>query len=101
MTKSLKAGMVWMDQQPLQLHRRYLLKHTSQTVPVFLTAVDHRADLATLNHEPARTLQMNDIGAVAAEFAASHCGRFIRTRIAARVRSSWWIRRRTVQLPPA
>jgi hypothetical protein len=53
-----------MDQRPLELHRRYLLKHTSQTVPVFLTAIDHRTDLGTLNHEPARTLQMNDIGAV-------------------------------------
>ena len=64
-TKSMKAGIVWMDQQPLQLHRRYLLKHTSQAVPVFLTAIEYRADLGTLNHEPARTLHMNDIGAVA------------------------------------
>jgi sulfate adenylyltransferase subunit 1 len=64
-TKTIKAGMVWLDQQPLALHRRYLLKHTSQTVPVFVTSVDYRADLSTLNHERARTLQMNDIGTVA------------------------------------
>ena len=64
-TKSVKAGMVWMDQRPLELHRRYLLKHTSQTVPVILTSIEYRADLSTLNHEPARTLNMNDIGAVA------------------------------------
>jgi sulfate adenylyltransferase subunit 1 len=64
-TKSVKAGMVWMDQRPLELHRRYLLKHTSQTVPVILTSIEYRADLGTLNHEPARTLNMNDIGAVA------------------------------------
>ncbi len=63
-TKSVKAGTVWMDQQPLQLHRRYLLKHTSQTVPVFVTSIEYRADLGTLNHEPARTLHMNDIGSV-------------------------------------
>jgi sulfate adenylyltransferase large subunit len=62
--KGAKAALVWMDQQPLELNRRYLLKHTSQTVPVFLTSIDHRTDLGTLNHEPARTLQMNDIGAV-------------------------------------
>ena len=61
-TKSVKAALVWMDQRPLELHRRYLLKHTSQTVPVFLTSVDHRTDLGTFNHEPARTLHMNDIG---------------------------------------
>lgn len=64
-TKSVKAGMVWMDQQPLQLHRRYLLKHTSQTVPAFVTSIEYRADLGTLNHEPARTLHMNDIGSIA------------------------------------
>ncbi len=63
-TKSVKAALVWMDQRPLELHRRYLLKHTSQTVPVFLTSIDHRTDLGTLNREPARTLHMNDIGAV-------------------------------------
>ncbi|HEV2484824.1 MAG TPA: GTP-binding protein [Terracidiphilus sp.] len=63
-TKSVKAALVWMDQRPLELHRRYLLKHTSQTVPVFLTSIDHRTDLGTLNREPARALQMNDIGAV-------------------------------------
>jgi sulfate adenylyltransferase large subunit len=62
-TKSIKAALVWMDQRPLELHRRYLLKHTSQTVPVFLTSIDHRTDLGTLKHEPARTLHMNDIGA--------------------------------------
>jgi translation elongation factor EF-Tu-like GTPase len=63
-SKSVKASLVWMDQRPLELHRRYLLKHTSQTAPVFLTSVDHRTDLGTLNHESARTLHMNDIGAV-------------------------------------
>jgi sulfate adenylyltransferase subunit 1 len=63
-SKNVMASMVWMDQRPLELHRRYLLKHTSQTVPVFLTAIDHRTDLGTLNHGPAKTLHMNDIGAV-------------------------------------
>jgi hypothetical protein len=62
--KSAKAALVWMDQRPLELHRRYLLKHTSQTVPVFLTSIAHRTDLGTLNREPAQTLHMNDIGAV-------------------------------------
>jgi sulfate adenylyltransferase subunit 1 len=63
-SKNAKAALVWMDQRPLELHRRYLLKHTSQTVPVFLTAIDYRTDLGTLRRDSARTLQMNDIGAV-------------------------------------
>ncbi|HEY1766686.1 MAG TPA: sulfate adenylyltransferase subunit CysN [Terracidiphilus sp.] len=62
--RSVKAALVWMDQRPLDLTRRYLLKHTSHTVPAFLSSVDYRTDLATLTREPAPTLNMNDIGAV-------------------------------------
>ncbi len=46
------------------LNRRYLLKHTSHTVPAFVSSIDHRVDLSALRHEPAPTLRMNDIGAV-------------------------------------
>jgi sulfate adenylyltransferase large subunit len=62
--RSASAAMVWMDQRPLDLSRRYLLKHTSHTVPVFLSSVDYRTDLNTLTRQPAQTLEMNDIGAV-------------------------------------
>ena len=61
---SVKASLVWMDQRPLDLNRRYLLKHTSRTVPAFISLVDHRVDLSAFKHEPALTLRMNDIGAV-------------------------------------
>jgi sulfate adenylyltransferase subunit 1 len=57
-----KAALVWMDQQPLELDRRYLLKHTSQTVPAVIAALDYRTNIGTLAHEPAETLAMNDIG---------------------------------------
>jgi sulfate adenylyltransferase subunit 1 len=63
-TKSVKAALVWMDQKPLVRNRRYLLKHTSQTVPTFVSAIEHRTDIATLAHEPADTLEMNGIGVV-------------------------------------
>ena len=62
--RSAKAAMVWMDQRPLDLSRRYLLKHTSHTVPVFLSSVDYRTDLTTLARQPAQALEMNDIGGV-------------------------------------
>jgi hypothetical protein len=60
--KSLKAALVWMDQRPLERNRRYLLKHTSQTVPAFVSALDYRTNIATLDHLPATTLEMNGIG---------------------------------------
>ncbi len=62
--RGCKAHLVWMDQQPLQLHRRYLLKHTSQTVPAYVTALDYRTEIGTLEHKRAHTLEINGIGVV-------------------------------------
>ncbi len=62
--RALDASLVWMDQRPLDTNRRYFLKHTSHTVPVVISSVNHRVDLGALRHEPAPTLRMNDIGAV-------------------------------------
>ena len=62
--RDLKAALVWMDRRPLDPARTYLLKHTSQTVPAAIRAINHRTDLETLSHQPATALRMNDIGAV-------------------------------------
>jgi sulfate adenylyltransferase large subunit len=62
--RRVKAAVVWMDGRALEVNRRYLLKHTSQTVPAFVRSIEHRTELATLGHEPAETLHMNDIGVV-------------------------------------
>jgi sulfate adenylyltransferase subunit 1 len=63
-SKSVKAAIVWMDQRPLDLNRRYSLKHTSRTVPASITSIEYRANIGTLAHEPAETLEMNSIGMV-------------------------------------
>jgi sulfate adenylyltransferase large subunit len=60
--KSITASLVWMDQRPLALNHRYLLKHTSQTVPAIVSTLKHRTDISSLKHEPAETLDMNGIG---------------------------------------
>jgi sulfate adenylyltransferase large subunit len=58
------ASVVWMDSRALEIGRKYLVKHTSHTAPAVVTALDHRTNVSTLEHEPAATLAMNDIGAV-------------------------------------
>jgi len=63
-SKSITASLVWMDQQPLALNRRYMLKHTSQTVPAVIANLEYRTDINSLVHEPAQTLEMNGIGVV-------------------------------------
>jgi len=64
LSNQFQAHVVWMDHRALDTNKRYLLKHTSHTVPAFVSGVEHRTNVATLAHEPAATLEMNGIGVV-------------------------------------
>ncbi|HZD76341.1 MAG TPA: sulfate adenylyltransferase subunit CysN [Acidobacteriaceae bacterium] len=55
------ASLVWMDAQPLDAARRYLLKHASQTVPAEVR-LRHRVNLEQSTNEAAAVLEMNGIG---------------------------------------
>ena len=65
-TDGCRAALVWMDERPLLRGHRYMMKHTSQTVPAVIAALEHRTDVSTLAADPPRsdadTLQMNGIG---------------------------------------
>ncbi|ABY70433.1 sulfate adenylyltransferase subunit 1 [Actinobacillus pleuropneumoniae] len=62
-TKRLTATVCWFDQRALNPARKYLLKHTTQTVFAKVTAVDHVLDVKTLsNSAEADSLKLNDIG---------------------------------------
>jgi bifunctional enzyme CysN/CysC len=58
----LDAMVCWMDERPLDPSAAYLLVHTTRQAKAFVTEVVHRIDVDTLHREPARTLEMNDIG---------------------------------------
>jgi sulfate adenylyltransferase subunit 1 len=64
LSNQFAGHVVWMDHRPLDVNKRYLLKHTSHTVPAYVSSVEHRTNVATLAHEPASTLEMNGIGVV-------------------------------------
>ncbi len=66
-TSRFVASLVWMDEQALDLTRRYLLKHTSRTVPVQITALRYRLDVDTLDQLSVSTLGLNEIGLVELE----------------------------------
>ena len=55
------ASLVWMDARPLDAARRYLLKHTSQTLPADVR-LRHRVNLEQSATESAQLLEMNGIG---------------------------------------
>ena len=64
-TRRFAARLAWMDREPLATGRRYLLKHTTQTVVAKIEALESKLDLATLRPDTgAQTLAFNDIGTV-------------------------------------
>ncbi|MGH9665955.1 MAG: elongation factor 1-alpha C-terminal domain-related protein, partial [Bryobacteraceae bacterium] len=62
--RRFEAHIVWMNDRPLDPARRYLLKHTTQTVAAEISAIRHRIDIHSLAHETASELPMNAIGVV-------------------------------------
>ncbi|ACO32049.1 MULTISPECIES: sulfate adenylyltransferase subunit CysN [Acidobacterium] len=67
LARRFDASLVWMDAEALDPERRYLLKHTSHSVPVRSLRVLHRVDVGTLDQSPAVSLAMNEIGVVEIE----------------------------------
>ena len=65
--RKIDARIVWMQEQPLEPGREYLLKHTTQTLRATVEAVRYRVNIDTLDKEPAGSLGLNDIGAVVIE----------------------------------
>jgi sulfate adenylyltransferase large subunit len=66
-SRHLDAMLVWMSEQPAEIDRPYLIKHTTQQVVARIAAIRHRVDVNTLAETPADRLEMNEIGRVAIE----------------------------------
>src|SRR5881628_1204493 len=65
MSADLYAKICWMNPRPLQRDRKYLLKHTTQTVQAIVTAIENRINISTFDPEPHPVeLSMNDIGEI-------------------------------------
>lgn len=62
-----EASIVWLHAQPLEINRRYLLKHTSHTVPARVRSIRHRINIETLDPQSATTLELNAIGIIEVE----------------------------------
>ena len=68
-TTNFTATLVWMDEIPLDLTAKYLLKHTSRTVTTRIAKLNYRLDPTTLDRLPETTLGLNSIGTVDLETA--------------------------------
>src|SRR4051794_13900027 len=63
-TRCIDARLVWMDHQPLDLRRQYLVKHTTQWVKAQVRYVRYRVDVNSFQRHPASELKLNEIGTV-------------------------------------
>lgn len=64
-SRNLLAEICWMHPVALRRGKKYLLKHTTQTVPVVVTEILHKLNIATLDPEPEPAeLAMNDLGGI-------------------------------------
>lgn len=59
------ADICWLSEQPVDLRRKYAIKHTSKTVKAFIARIDYRVDVNTLQCvDGVSELTMNDIARV-------------------------------------
>ena len=63
--KEFEAILCWLDDEPMDSGRVYLIKHTTQTVKMTIQALHYKVDVNTLEHNAhASDLQTNEIAKV-------------------------------------
>jgi sulfate adenylyltransferase subunit 1 len=63
--REFEARLCWLDKASLQLHKKYLLKHTTNTVKALINELQYQVDINTLEHNTqVHELHMNEIGRV-------------------------------------
>ena len=63
--KQFDADICWLSEQPLDLRRKYAIKHTTKTAKAFVSQIQYRVDVNSLERlDGISRLQMNDIARV-------------------------------------
>jgi sulfate adenylyltransferase subunit 1 len=63
--KNLNADVCWMSDEPLDLRRKYWIKHGTRQTAAKITAIDTLLDINTQQRHPAQGLKLNDIARIA------------------------------------
>lgn len=64
-SKEFEAMLCWLSESPLDLSRKYIIKHTTRVVKCLFARLEYRVDVNTLEQHSSATLNMNDIARVA------------------------------------
>ncbi|MDX8393233.1 MAG: GTP-binding protein [Mariprofundales bacterium] len=63
--KTVDAMVCWMGDEPLSIRKKYLVKHTTNTLKAMISAIPYKLNINTLEKDSAAdSLAMNDIGRV-------------------------------------
>ena len=62
--KNVNADLCWLSEEPLDMRRKYWLKHTTRQVAAKITSVDTLLDINTQEKRPATGLKLNDIASI-------------------------------------
>ncbi|WP_025917501.1 sulfate adenylyltransferase subunit 1 [Herminiimonas sp. CN] len=62
--KTVNADVCWLSEEPLDLRRKYWLKHTTRQVAARITKVDTLLDINTQEKRPADVIKLNDIARI-------------------------------------
>ena len=62
--QEVEAMLCWMHERPLQLKKKYIIKHTTQSTQCMIRGLDYKVNISTLENEDADTLELNEIGYV-------------------------------------
>jgi sulfate adenylyltransferase subunit 1 len=63
-SKELTANVCWIGDEALSSRKKYIIKHTTNSVKAMVTSIDFRRDIHNLNKEAADELAMNEIGQI-------------------------------------
>jgi sulfate adenylyltransferase subunit 1 len=62
--KSVTADVCWLSEEPLDLRRKYWIKHTTKQVAARVTRIETLLDVNTQERRPAEGLKLNDIARI-------------------------------------
>ena len=63
-SRNFDAIICWMWDEPLQIGKNYLIKHSTKTAKAFVSKLDYTIDVNTLHREKAKTIALNEIARV-------------------------------------
>jgi len=66
-SRSFDTYLCWMNEEPMKVGKTYLLMQTTRCIQAFVRNISYKIDVDTMRRQPARQLELNEIGRVIVE----------------------------------